>query len=310
MRTFTRVALSVATTVVVALAFALAVAAAGSASTKPTHFAGFPPVGVKASTPTTGRLLIGLFRAGRERPGPVRGLRLRANTTWNVYADGRVIWQKWTSSGDATVVPDGARRLDTGYVQQRLTLEGVQVLLSKILATGLFEQDLMLEVGGHHAWVYQVWRGDRMVTVNGQPSPDPSWNLPVTKATTAQIDAAAWIEKLVANPARMLPARAWANRQIRAFVPARYAVGFDRSYPDISKLPSPAGKVLSRYKPLKRHGCQVMTTGKARALLDAFVEAGLSPSENYAFEIAFGLPGPHYPSDFHMCPALPDNVRC
>ena len=59
-----------------------------------------------------------------------------------MYADGRVIWQKWTSSGDATVVPDGARRLDTGYVQQRLTLEGVQLLRSKILATGLFEHDL------------------------------------------------------------------------------------------------------------------------------------------------------------------------
>ena len=72
-------------------------------------------------------------------------------TTWNVYADGRVIWQKWTSSGDATVVPDGARRLDTGYVQQRLTLQGAQVLLSQILATGLFEQDLSSCVGGHGA---------------------------------------------------------------------------------------------------------------------------------------------------------------
>ena len=49
-----------------ALVFAFAVAAAGSASTKldlpPTHFAGFPPEGVKASTPTTGRRPIGLGR--------------------------------------------------------------------------------------------------------------------------------------------------------------------------------------------------------------------------------------------------------
>jgi hypothetical protein len=299
----TRIALSVATTVVVALAFA--VAAAGSASTKldfpPTHFAGFPPEGVKASTPTTGRLLIGLSR-WRLKPW--------ASTTWNVYADGRVVWQKWTSAGDATVVPDGARRLDTGYVQQRLTPEGVQLLLSKILATGLFEQDLMLDVGGHLAWVYQVWRGDRMVRVNGQPSPDPSWNLPFTKATTAQIDAAAWIEKLLANPARLLPTGAWANRQIRAFVPARYVVAFDRSSPVISKLPAPAGRVLVRYKPLLRHGCQVMTTWNARVLLQAFVEAGLSPSDNHALTIAFGLPGLHGPSDFHMSPALPDNAHC
>ena len=108
----------------------------------------------------------------------------------------------------------------------------------------------------------------------------------------------------------MLPTRAWANRQIRAFVPARYVVAFDRSYPDISKLPSPAGKVLSQYKLLKRNGCQVMTTGKARALLQAFLEAGLSPSENHAGVIAFAFAGVRYPSDFHMGPALPDNVHC
>ena len=304
MRRFTRVALSVTTTVVAALVVGLAVAAAGSASTKQVHFAGFPPEGVKASTPTTGTLLIGLYRAGRARPGPVPGLRLSANTTWNVYADGRIIWQKWSSSGDATVVPDGARRLDTGYVQQRLTPHGVQLLLSKILATGLFERDLLLDVGSDHASTYQVRRGDRMVTVNASSGEQ------FAKATPAEMRALAWMGKLVADPARLLPTSAWANRQIRAFVPARYAVGFDRSYPDTSKLPSPAGEVLSRYKPLKRHGCQVMTTGKARALLDAFVEAGLSPSENFAFEIAFRLPGPRGPSDFHLGPALPDNVQC
>ena len=311
MRRVTRVAVSITT--VAALAVALAVAAAGSASTEPTHFAGFPPAGVKASTPTTGRLLIGLYRAGRARPGPVPGLRLSANTTWNVYADGRIIWQTWSSSGDATVVPDGASRLDTGYVQQRLTPQGVQLLLSKILATGLFENDLTLELSSGQASVlHRVRRGDRLVTVSGMPSPDidTSSRNQFAKATLAQTRALAWIEKLVADPARLLPTSAWANRKIRAFVPARYAVGFDRSYPDISKVPSPAGKVLSRYKPLKRHGCQVMTTVKARAILDAFVEAGLSPSENFAFEIAFGLPGPRGPSDFHMGPALPDNVHC
>ncbi len=297
MQRFTRVALSVATIVVVSLAFVLAVAAAGSASTKPTHFAAFPPAGVKASTPTTGRLLIGL--------GPT------ATTTWNVYADGRVIWQKWTSSYDATVVPDGARRLDTGYVQQRLTPKGVQLLLSKILATGLFEHNLRLDLWRGHASVFhRVRRGDRMVTVNGRPSPDPSGREHFAKATPAQMRALAWVAALVANPARSLPTSVWADSKIRAFVPARYTVGFDRSLPDISKLPSPAGKVLSQYKLLMRKGCQVMTTGKARALLQAFVEAGLSPSENFAFEIAFGLPGPRYPSDFHMGPALPDNVRC
>lgn len=257
----------------------------------PTHFAGVPAAGVKPSRPTTGRLLLGLRPAN--------------NTIWNVYADGRVIWQKWTSSGDATVVPDGKSRLDTGYVQQRLTLQGVQLLRAMILSTGLFDHDLRLELGRGHAWVFhRVWTGDRMVTVNGVPSADP-------KATPAQMRALAWIEKLVADPARWLPRGAWTNRQIRAFVPARYLVAFDRGYPDIAKLPAPAGKVLVRYKQLRRHKCQILTTGQARAILQAFVAAGISPSENHAWNIGFDFAGlglPH-PSYLHLHPALPDD-RC
>ena len=287
--------------VALALVFAPAVAAAGSASTKlspPTHFAGFPPEGVRASPLTTGRLLI--------------GLRPTDNTTWNVYADGRVIWQKWTSSGDATVIPRGARRLDTGYVQQRLTLKGVQLLRWKLLATGLFEHDLRLEVGRNHAWVsHRVRRGDRLVTVSGVPSPDPSWNQHFSKPTPAQTQVLASIERFVADPARWLPARAWADRRIRAFVPVRYVVAFDRSYPELSKLPAPAAKALVQYKQLERHGCQIVTTGQARALVQAFVKAGISPSENSGETIAFDFPDLHlpHPSYLHLHPALPDS-RC
>ena len=289
---------------VFALVFALAVAAAGSASAKldalPPHFAGFPPKGVLPSPFTTGRLLI--------------SLRPRANTTWNVYSDGRVIWQKWTSSGVATVVPDGARRVDTGYVHQRLTLQGVQLLRSKLLATGLFEHNLRLAFGRHHAWVFhQVQRGDRLVTVSGVPSPDPSWNQHFTNPTPAQTRALASIEKFVADPARWLPARAWADARIRAFVPARYLLAFDRGYPDLSKLPAPARKVLVQYKQLKRRACQIVTTGQARALVQAFVKAGISPSENSADTIAFDLVGLERPyvSYLHLHPALPnDHYHC
>jgi hypothetical protein len=62
-------------------------------------------------------------------------------------------------------------------------------------------------------------------------------------------------------------------------------MAFDRGYPDISKLPPPAGEVLSQYKLLKRAGCQVVTTGEARAL----AEAGISPSRNHARAIGFDL---------------------
>lgn len=257
-----------------------------------------PLVGVKASTPTTGKLVL--------------GLRPTANTQWNVYADGRIIWQKWTLAGDATVVPKGARRLDTGYVQQRLALRGVQRLRSKILATGLFAHNLMLKVGRGDAWVFHRVRvGDRMVTVDGMASPDPTWKLHFTKATPAQTRALASIAALVADPARWLPASVWADRQIRAFVPARYLVAFDRGYPDLSKLPPPAGKALAQYKPLRQHACQILTTGQAGALLQAFGEAGITPSEQHALAIAFDFADLHlpHPSYLHLSPAVPDD-RC
>lgn len=288
--------------VVFALVVALAVAAAGSASARldslPTRFGGFPPKGVEASPFTTGRLLF--------------GLRPRATTTWNVYADGWVIWQKWTSSGVASVVPDGARRLDTGYVYQRLTRQGVQLLRSRLLATGLFAHNLLLAVGRHHAWVFhQVRRGDRLITVSGVPSPDPSWNQRFTDPTPAQTQALASIEKFVADPANWLPASAWADPRIRAFVPARYLLVFDRSYPDLSKLPAPARRVLVQYKQLRSHACQIVTTGQARALVQAFVKAGISPAQDSADTIAFDLAGLERPyvSYLHLHPALPHD-RC
>jgi hypothetical protein len=266
-----RVALSVATTVVAALAFALAVAAAGSASTKLTHFTGLPPEGVKPSTPTTGRLLVGArimvpLGKGASPFDPSIGKPvMHESKTWNMYADGRIIWQEWTRSGDASVVPDGARRRDTGYVQQRLTPQGVQLVLRE----------------------------------TGETGPD------------FEVDRGHPIAGLVAYPGRWLPASAWANRQIKAFVPARYVVAIDWGRPDISKLPSPAGEVLSQYKPLLRHLCQVITTEKTRALLQAFVDAGISPWANHAYAQsvtqARGLGGRFH---IHMRPATPDRVRC
>jgi len=247
--------------------------------------------------PPTGRLVLALTTASAE---------------WDVYADGWVLWQKWTPSGDAAVLPKGARRFETGYVLQRLTLRGVRLLRSKILATGLFEHNLWLEVGKRHSWVFhRVRRGDRMVTVSGVPSADPLWNEPFTKATPAQTRALARIAALVA-PARSLPTSVWADRRIRAFVPARYLVAFDRSYPDVSKLPSPAGEVLSRYKLLRRDACQILRTGQARALLQAFAKAGIAPAENHARYIGFDFRGLGFrrPSELHLFPALPGVSRC
>ena len=147
------------------------------------------------------------------------------------------------------------------------------------------------------------------MTVDGVSSPDPTWKEHFTKATPAQTSALWQIKEFVADPSRWLPASAWADPRIRAFVPARYLLVFDRGYPDLSKLPAPARRVLVQYKQLRSHGCQIVTTGQARALVQAFVKAGISPSENSAETIAFDFAGLHlpHPSYLHLHPALPDD---
>jgi hypothetical protein len=269
----------------------------GSASAGQVHFAGLPAKYVKPSTPTTGTMVVSLY--------------FSPNTTWNVYADGRVIWQRWGPSGNATVVPSGATRFHTTFVQQRLTVQGVQLLQSKILATGLFDHDLTLRL--HHGWVDdQVRVGDQIVSVNAGGLSGDEYSNPPPWATAAQLSALAWLEQLVTDPAKSLPTSAWADPKIRAFIPARYVVDFDRSRLDPSKLPPLARKAYFRY--YVGHGC-LLTTAHTRALLNAFVRAGLSPGQNHADSINFNLVGSEkrpgggrVPSDFHFSPALPDSV--
>lgn len=283
---------------VVATAAILAGVAAGGPIMQPpsaTHFAGFPAVGVKPSLPTTGKLVVA-FRRYTDSGG----------AEWNVFADGRIIWQRWTTSGDAEVAPKGVRRLDTGYVEQRLTSEGIQLLRSKVLASGLFEDNLNLNLGGQRrSWVYyQIRRDDdRMVTIAGLRG---SASEPANPdATPAQAAALAQIATGVADLAAWLPTEAWADREIRAFVPAHYLANFDRGYPQVSKMPSPAREVFVRYKRLRRDGCQILTTTQVRALLRAFVEAGIAPSNNHASWIDFNLSAAGHPSEFHLILAHP-----
>jgi hypothetical protein len=262
----------------------------------PANYAGLPPQGARASMPATAKLLVSVS------PSPW--------STWNVYADGRIVWQKWNHSGDALVIPRGASMLDTGYVEQRLTPRGVQLLRSRILSTGLFEHNLRLDLGNHARVYDRVRRGDRMVSVEGVPSPNQS-SKNFTKPTPAQARGLAQLDAFLADPATWLPKTAWADREIRTFVPSHYWVALDRGPPDMSKLPSPLPELLRQYKKLLRHGCQVVTTGQARAILQAFVETGISPSDNHAEFIAFDFKGLGFshPSYLHFHPALP-NDRC
>ena len=103
-------------------------------------FVGLPPVGATPSTPDDGELVLRWL--GRSETH-ARGRYAKPLVhTW-VYADGRVIWSE-ESGHSSRPVPEGANELATGYLEQRLTPEGVELLRSEVV--GLLERsDIPLE---------------------------------------------------------------------------------------------------------------------------------------------------------------------
>ena len=96
------------------------------------------PEGATPSTPGRGELVV------RHWWGVARGS--------YVYADGRLIWYC-----------DTATRRSTGYLEQRLTPEGVELVRSDVVSSGLFVEDLDVNVGGGGpcvSWI-SVRDGDR-----------------------------------------------------------------------------------------------------------------------------------------------------
>ena len=205
-------------------------------------FVGLPPDGAPPSRPKTGELVLGYF--GRQF------------THWYevwVYADGRLVWQR---EGD---VSEGANEYATGYLEQRLTPEGIELLRA---------------------------RGSAEAALFGFP-----WRPPY--------------------PASWLPPRAWADREIRAYVPSRYAVCYQGLLRPIepsrilSWLPASAAELMrsraSDVEPDERRfrrsrgRCSDLPTEEARAVAEALEEAGLrqDPFQSpYALTYYLRAPGP------------------
>ena len=127
-----------------ALALATAVTAAVWAIVREVvldkRFIGLPPVVATPSTPESGELVIQYWVEPRA---------LRA-----------------AMAGDqAGYTPTGGRsHRASGLLEQRLTPEGVELLRSEIVATGLFGHDSLLLAASPHS-VIQVRIGDRLVRV-------------------------------------------------------------------------------------------------------------------------------------------------
>jgi hypothetical protein len=261
-------------------------------------FIGLPPEGATPSAPEQGELVLSL----RGRSTTIDAGLFRA---W-VFADGRLIWDEEDD------LPYGANDRTTGLLEQHLTPEGVELLRSELVSTGLFEQDLaLLSRRGVVLGMAEVRDGDRVVRVdwsNPDLYPVDRDFLPDDRATLATAEQASALERLDAlltHPASWLPERAWEVSDVRAYVPSSFAVCSSaedgRIQPSrvLEVLPAPAQDLL-RANRTEDPSCSEVTTDEARSLVRILDVAGVDRDQreswirlSYAFEPSVPLiPGP------------------
>jgi hypothetical protein len=254
-------------------------------------FVGLPPVGASPSTPKSGKLVLSFI-------GRSTTLALRMTSVF-VYDDGRVVWVR---EGGA---PEGANSFTSGFLEQRLTPHGVELLRSEVLASRLFRDDIDLITGSEErrrpgqALLFrgriEAWNGERLVRVrwmNRAHLRDVLSDFPGTytgtTATPEQERALERLDPLLVDPAASLPASAWQDPQVKAYVASNYAVcwahqpelGPDQPTPPtlepsriLPLLPAGAADLL-RSASSPRRGCAVVPTEDARAVARALDTAG------------------------------------
>ena len=212
-------------------------------------FIGLAPEGATPSAPQSGDLVVHWEGWIATLP-PQRDGRdiFRA---W-AYADGRIISARRAHvPGPNRGIPEGANEFNSGYLEQRLTPEGVELVRSAV--AGLFERSRtvletgpaddvpLLGMGGRLALfvpedfpssgAMEVPEGDRFVRLHwggiGENEKERVWvreHVEGTMATPEQLAALRRVEALLTDPASVLPPGAWAVREVRAYVPSHYAV--------------------------------------------------------------------------------------
>jgi hypothetical protein len=297
----------------VALAAATLVAVVGTASTFGTvrdfvlhrGFIGLPPLGATPSTPDSGELVVSAWSVHGD-----------SRTRLWAYGDGRLIWQREFVHRRADL-PESANGRSSGFLEQHLTPEGVELLRSEIISTGLFADDLELRFDESQpaacANFIGVRDSDRLVRVTWF-----GFGCPRAKgAQTATPGQASALQRLVARLADLpawLPAGAWKDRKIRAYVPSRYAIRYGAQPQSLEPsrilalLPAPARELLRAKDRTRTRGfygfaggpmrvvygySSEVTTEEARALAAGLDDAGVKREQGaYALAYSGEAPGP------------------
>ncbi|MET0696401.1 MAG: hypothetical protein ABWZ58_03135 [Acidimicrobiia bacterium] len=227
-------------------------------------FLGLPPTGAIPSTPENGELVASMWEH-------ISGRGTFGNGWLYVYADGRLIWQQ----------ADPEYPVPTGWLERRLTPEGVQLIHSEIIATGLFDPDQPTDPFPSPGGYVEVRHGDQLVYVWGAQE----------------------LRRRLSDLWSWLPQSAWEDTEARAYVPSRYAVCIysnrfataTEPTKHLSELPATAQEMLSGAAKVSMDElltldpaafaftpgdaadgeyCSIITTEEARSLARTFDDAG------------------------------------
>jgi hypothetical protein len=249
-----------------------------------------------------------------------------------VYADGRLI----TWGGPDR--PGTANPLSTGYLEQRLTPEGVERLRSEIAAAGDFgDPDELAPPGKPPCPLGQSPSDRKKAIANGDcqlPTPEPAPDAPITVpfstpivvaglGTLVHVDHARDLNRLYArlsDPESWLPASAWVEKDARAYVASKYAVCHSGWPPDkligrsriLALLPPAVRDLLEdtslrqgplfgepgNFRPSYEY-CADMTTDEARAVALALDDAGLHEDGSSRLNYRIEAPGSN-PGEAHV----------
>ena len=255
---------------------------------------GLAPKGATPSTPARGNLVLS-FGFGHT-DGDAGGFSVF------VYADGRMIWRRLGAPAFLTTEEPSA---STGLLEQRLTPEGVGRVRAEVLSTGLAAHDLHLTSHyGLHSGQLEVSIRGKLVSVTwGDQSLDDVGGGQVT--TEEQARALQLLDARLEDPASWLPASAWADEEIKPFVPSGYSVcydahgvGFSRV---LSSLPRRAEDMLRAWDtthevfpegtgPARDVWCSEATSDEARSLAQILDGADVQKRYEDVFGLRYVMP--------------------
>jgi hypothetical protein len=276
---------------------------------------GLPAVGATPSAPEHGVREIFYWVRGPRAHDYAR------SSNW-VYADGRLI-RLGARQANGTPLREAFNRWSMGFVEQRLTREGVKLLRSEIESAGGFG-DTQPPAGsdplGVSGAIIEVRKGHQLVHLR--------WASDLKRLEARLADLESW-----------LPASAWKQRKVRAYVPSRFevcAAAVESNDPDpgwhlqemrpariVTLLPAAAQNALrgrdwrtSRRGPSGRRGiwggCFDVTTNEARSLAKALDTA--APAKKGRLHYTFNAPGPSRHVEIGFSPYLPHGkttcLRC